>query len=160
MVEVVKGSGKEREKNQIELSGKVRITIRDKTGKIREIDEFDNMITNAGRVYVAKKLYNDASSANAYNYIQIGTGTTSPTVSDTQLQTYYAEGVGTTAYEANYKMRISYLFSFTETVSITESGIFNDAQVSGPNMLARQTFAAKNMANGETLEVVWTVSVG
>lgn len=145
---------------KLKLKGEVQLIIRDRNGKIREIDKFSNVITNVGREYVAKKLYGDSSASDDFTWIQIGTGTAGATVSDTALDVYYSEGQAATAYEADYKMRLSKLFSFTETVSITESGVFNRDHSSSPTMLARQTFSAKNMADGETLEVVWTVAVG
>jgi hypothetical protein len=98
-------------------------------------------------------------ATNFFDYIQIGTGMTGPAPGNTTLETYYAEGAATCAYEADYKAKLAYTFAFAEAKTITESGVF-DGPTPAPNMLARQTFSGKAMLTGESLEVVWTITVG
>lgn len=148
----------EPQENNIKLRGEVEFIHRDKEGKIIERTKIENLIVNKGKEIVAKLI--NGVATNFFDYIQIGTGMTGPAPGNTTLETYYAEGAATCAYEADYKARFSYTFNFAESVTITESGVFDGARVGSPNMLARQTFSGKGMSSGESLEVVWTVTVG
>jgi hypothetical protein len=144
--------------DEIKLSGAVTFVHRGVDGKVKEIDVVKNLIVNKGKEVVAKLI--NGVTTDFFDYIQIGTGTTAPAATDTALQTYYSEGLASRTYEADYRARLAFTFSFAESVTITESGVFDKAKAASPNMLARQTFAGKAMASGESLEVVWTITVG
>jgi hypothetical protein len=142
----------------IKLSGEITFIHRDKDGNVKEIDVIKNLVVNKGKEIAAKLL--NGVVTNFFDYIQLGTGTTAPTLTDTALQTYYSEGAATCAYEADYKAKWSYTFAFSESVTITESGIFDGPHGGAPNIGARQTFSGKPMLIGESLEVVWTMTAG
>jgi len=148
----------EEKREEIKLKGEIEITHRDKDGKVIEKEIVKNLIVNKGKEFAAKLL--NGVVTNFFDYLQIGTGTTGPTVTNTALETYYSEGAAACSYEADYKARLSYTFGFSESVTITESGVFDGPQVGPPNMFARQTFSGKVMSSGESLEVVWTVTAG
>jgi len=146
------------EKETIKLSGEILFIHRDREGNIIEKDRVKNLIVNKGKEIAAKLL--NGVVTNFFNYIQIGTGTAAPTADDTELQVYYAEGQAACSYETDFKAKWAYTFVFSESVTLTESGIFDGPKSSNPNMLARQTFSGKSVSGGESLEVVWTITVG
>ena len=101
----------------------------------------------------------------AYDYIAIGTGTTSPTVNDSALVTQKSRlaGVGTrvTTTYTNDTAQIVVTFShandagLTGTDAISEVAVFYDAAGVTISMLWRQTFTAEllNWDGGDTLEM-------
>jgi hypothetical protein len=157
-VDVVGKEKKEGIAEGIKLTGEITFIHRDKEGNVKEIDVIKNLVVNKGKEIAAKLL--NGVVTNFFDYIQIGTGTTAPVPGNTALETYYSEGAATCAYEADYKAKLSYTFAFSEVVTITESGVFDGPHGGAPNMLARQTFSGKAMGVGESLEVVWTTTVG
>lgn len=141
-----------------QLSGEVELIHRDKDGNIIDKQKIKNLIVNVGKEYVAKLI--NGVVTDPFTYIQIGTGTTAPVSTNTTLETFYAEGSAACSYEADYKARFAYTFNFTESVTITESGIFDGLQATSPHMLSRRTFTGKAMSATESLEVIWTITVG
>lgn len=131
---------------------------------IRE-DEYHNVVTNAGKAAVAGLILNDVS-VDDFDYIAVGTGTTSELATDTTLETEITTGggeraaaVGTrvTTAVTNDTAQLAYTFSFTASFAVTESGVLNAA--SAGDLLCRKTFSAYNVVNGDSLEVTWKVQV-
>ncbi len=148
--------------SRLSLRGDVIIERRDSaTGKVLDREELKNLIVNVGKEKVAKLIGNTESGLNAFGYIAIGEGTTTPTVTDTVLETErvrnYADGGG--SYEANYKCIFEKTFTFGSGVSysITEAGVFNDATVG--DMLDRFTFTVKAVDSDTDLYVKVTITV-
>lgn len=133
--------------------------VRRSTGEVIDIEEKCNTIVNNGLERVAK-LINNVSSTH-FRALAIGTGTTSPTNSDTSLETEYTRATATLSYEADYKAKFTKTFTFGSGVSenITEAGIFDSATVSSSTMLARTTFAAKAVDSDTDLIVTATITV-
>lgn len=152
---------------KVGLSGWIEIKHRDKDGNLIQEIVTPNCLTNAGFAEVAGLITADqASNHTAFDYIAIGTGTTAPSASDTQLEAEItdaggarkaATGTRTTVNVENDTMQLVATFNFTGSKSVTESGVFNAS--SGGVMLCRQTFSAINVANGDSLEVTWKVTV-
>lgn len=124
-----------------------------------------NLVVDAGKAGVASRI-NGAGSESAFTYIAVGTGTTSPTASDTTLETELsADGLSRASATASRvttdvtddSARLVNTFSVTGTQAVTESGMFNAA--SSGVMLARQTFSAINVENGDSLQITWTIDV-
>jgi len=127
--------------------------------------ELKNLVVNAGKAGVASRI-NGAGGEAAFTYIAIGTGTTAPAAGDTALQTEISTGGGAraaatatrvTTSVTNDTAQLQVTFNFTASFAVTESGVFNAA--SAGTMLARQTFTAINVANGDSLQVTWKFQV-
>lgn len=126
---------------------------------------YSNLITNAGFAGVASRI-NGAGSEAAFTYIGIGTGTTSPVVGNTALETEITTGGGarasatasrTTTDVTNDTATLVHTFNFTSSFAVTESGVLNAA--SSGVLLGRQTFSAINVVNGDSLQVTWDFDV-
>lgn len=124
-----------------------------------------NLITTAGKAGVASRL-NGSGAEAAFTYIAIGTGIVAADAADTTLGTEIAANGGqranSTASRAttdttNDTARLVNTFTFTGSYAVTESGILN-AGAAG-TLLARQVFAAINVASGDSLQVTWDVDV-
>ncbi len=126
---------------------------------------FHNLITNAGFAGVASRI-NGSGAEAAFTFIAVGTGTTSPVVGNTTLETELAtDGLSRAAAVASRvttdvtddTARLNNQFTVSGTQAVTESGVLNAG--SGGTLLARQTFSAVNVVDGDTLDVTWDVDV-
>jgi hypothetical protein len=144
-------------KDDIGLKGKIHIVHYGDERVVKEERDIENLIVTTGKVATAKRI-NGTDSLNPFTYVEIGTGTATATAGDSALVTYYKEDAADCSYEASNKAKWISTFSFTESVSVTEAGIFNGAH-SGGTMLARQVFAVLNVENGDSIEITWTVTV-
>ncbi len=129
-------------------------------GKVLSKDTFKNLVVNTGKTQIPK-LVNGLSSA-FFNYIEIGLATNTPSLEDTHLYSPYMEGLATCSYGADYKSIFDYIFTFTESKTITEAGVFNGSYgaVPAPIMLCRGTFAGRDVIALDNLEVKWRTTFG
>jgi len=144
---------KAKPKEPMGMRDRVILTVRDKEGNVKQ--EYDsgwspNGITNAGFASVAGLLLTDVGDTS-YDYIAIGTGTTSFDPTQTALITEIKRKSGTgtrvTSSVTNDTAQLVTTFSSADglsgTSAVAESGVFN-ASSSG-TMLCRQTFSALNI---------------
>ena len=121
------------------------------------------MITNAGMAEVAGLIGTDTQGdVTAFDYIAIGTGTTTPSATDTTLaseqQRAAATGTRVTTSVTNDTLQlVKDAFSFSGSYAITEVGVFNSS--SGGTMLSRSTFSAVNVTSNDTLKVTVKIQV-
>lgn len=112
-------------------TGRIKVTTTYKDGTV-EVDEFNNLITNAG-----KNLLRDALSGAVTNcdikYIAWGSGTTAPAVSQTQLITEAGRKAVTkqTAGGAGVLTTTTYLAPFDANMHIQELGWFAGSAATG-----------------------------
>ena len=143
--------------NSIHPIGDVTLVLRDCEGKIKEKQEFHNLVVTTGCEIIASQL-SDGLIAKP-NYMAIGSGTAEPTKSDTTLgselhRNPFISNATRNGAQVTYKA----LFGAGEgTGAVTEVGIFNDA--SAGTMLNRATFAVVNKAPTDSLEISWTVTI-
>jgi len=154
-------------KEGIGLKGWFKIDHFDKAGNIIETMETPNLITVDGKNEVAELVGTDTTStATAFDYIGVGTGTTAATTADTTLETEVTEngltraaGSGTvvTTTTAGDTFQLANTFSPTSSYAVTESGVLN-ALTTG-ELLCHQTFSAINVTNGDSLAVTWKIAM-
>ncbi len=88
----------------------------------------------------------------AMSHMAVGTGTSTPAVGDTTLQTEVARVALTSVVRSDKK--VTYVGTFgpgVGTGALTEAGIFNAA--SGGDMLSRIGFTVKNKGANDTMTV-------
>ena len=140
-------------KEPMGMRDRVILTVRDKNGNVKH--EYDsgwreNGITNAGMAEVAGLITLDVGGT-AFDYIAIGTGTTSFDPSQTALANEIkrkgATGSRVTTVVTNDTAQYVTTFSSADglsgTSAVTESGVFNAS--TGGTMLCRQVFSALNI---------------
>lgn len=86
-------------KSSLKLKGSFKLILRDHSdccggemedchnGKIVKIQEVNNLVTTVGKEVFARLLANDQTYSGYINYLAVGTGLSSPSVSDTTLET-------------------------------------------------------------------------
>jgi len=148
---------------QVKLSGEFELRhLRD--GQVIDRRIIKNLVVNAGKAAAAGLL--NGVIANFFEHIAIGTGTVAPAAGDTALGAEITTGGGArapgttsrvTTTVTNDTAQIVLTFNFTASFAVTESGVFDS--ISAGTMLCRQTFAAVNVVNGDSLQVTWKIQV-
>jgi hypothetical protein len=137
----------------ISLSGQYRAEIKRGDGTIEELPWFDNLITDLG----LNRLGSDGS-VQVINYVKVGTGTSTPVVTDTSLNAQVAQ-VSLNNYTAlnkgspNYESEITITFIFAQGAvvgNITEVGIGWDT---GTGLFSRALFKD---TNGDPVSITLT----
>ena len=120
--------------------------------------ETENTIMNAGKAEVSGLILTDIGG-NAFDYLAIGTSATAPNATQTALiaQVYRIASTGSqqTTTTTNDTARLTASIAMTASNSLQEAGIFNSS--SAGDMLARTTFSAVNVINGDTLNVGYSI---
>lgn len=114
--------------------------------------------TNAGKAEIAGLII---GSGVAFDSMALGTGTTSFAATSTQLNNEYVRAsatlTNTTTDTAGDTAQFVHEFTFTETLAITEVGIFNHASTG--DLLAGATFAAINVVNTDAIEMTVNIDL-
>ena len=140
----------------LKVLGNLTVTLIDKNGNIKEEHNFKNLVVNTGLLYLTHSLSNTSNGAT-FNYIALGTGTSSPSAANTTLQVEIArQSVGAGAFDYNYWNVQTTFAAGTGTGTITEAGIFN--ATSGGTMLSRTTFTPIVKHASDSLTVSWTIN--
>lgn len=130
------------------------------TGRSAFVLENHNLITNVGHAAANARLSGQGSYSTFVN-VAIGTGATAPAVTDTALGTEITTGGGArgaatatqvTTTVTNDTTQLVKTFTFSASFAVTEEGILDNASTGG-SLLARQTFAAVNVASGDSLQI-------
>jgi len=142
-------------KSLIKISGRLKVILLRK-GKIVEVHESRNLVVNSGLSHIADQL-SASPNQSAMSHMAIGTGTTSPSGSDTSLQNEVARVALSSRSDSGTTITYSATFGVgTGTGAITEAGIFNAG--SGGTMLARSTFGAVNKGSNDVLQIDWEIT--
>lgn len=114
-------------KDGVQFKGDVKCTLLDLNGNVVEVKEYHNVVTSAFKNALAGLMNNEAPFTGIVNYGAIGTGTASPSSSDTVLDTELAR---TTVYERSRSSNVvSLQFYFDPTQgngTLKEFGAFVD----------------------------------
>lgn len=142
--------------DSLKLKGRLAVTVFSEDGSVKEQREFDNLIVNVGKNYLASAVLSAASSP--FTHMAVGTGTTAAAVTDTTLQTELARSAFTTSSRTDNVVSISTTYGAgTGTGALTEAGLFSAS--SGGTMLSRVVFAVVNKGATDTLQINWTITL-
>ena len=168
------------------MMGHAIIEAHDSQGNLIAYRETDNQVVDRGEQCVLKMLFGGAGPAAAgttvctgattlpWTVIAIGTSSNTDNLetdyillNETSSTDGLSRGIATTQTWQNgtgsTATQITLSKTFTNGGSshtIQESGLFNSTTVAGSGMLARQTFSGVTLANGDSITVTWTFSVG
>lgn len=150
-------------KSGLTLKGKFILTLRDLDGNIIKRQEIDNLVVNTGKYVYARLIDGDTTYSGAINYIAVGTGTNSPAITDTTLQTELARTNNILSQtRVNNVVTFEFYFGPTEAIGILkEVGAFIDgtAVVDSGQLFDRQNIdITKTAMNSLTIDLVVTVS--
>lgn len=152
--------------DDVQPQGRITLTHRDSDGNIKNVKHIKNVVTDSGKAGVAKRIA-ETETTTPYDWIAIGTDSTSASSSDTSLGSEITSGGGSRTQDGTTTTEttsvtddtavVDVTFDFTSSFGVEESGLFDAS--SGGTMLARQTFSTINVSNGDSLTVTWKIQV-
>ena len=150
--------------SRFHFSGRLRITVRDiETGKIKKL-EFKNLEVNDGLKLILDKFGEDVSGTpkTGPSYIWIGSGDTSESNTDTDLDTYEAEKALTTYLRSAAEYTCTYSVTFGTADANNEweeAGLANGAHGSG-TLISRIVFTSSKFTktNSQEVTVDWDIT--
>jgi len=147
-------------KENLILSGKLKLVLTDSKGNIKEERNIKNLIVNTGIGHITSRM--TAASAGVMSHMALGSGSSAAAAGDTALGSQLGSRVAFTSAtrSGSNNESIIYIAQFgagAGTGAVTEAGIFN-ASSSG-TMLCRTVFSVVNKGSGDTLQVTWTVTL-
>ena len=147
---------------------KIRInvvaTIRDvKTGKIKRVQKYHNLIPTVGRTAIANWLTNASPSPATLrvNYVALGSNVAAPANGDTQLGTETYRNTVASETNASNVAYITGFFSATETSgTYREAGLFiaGTASANSGTILSHVSINITK-SSSETLTLDWTITI-
>ncbi len=143
---------------KLKVTGDVSFVLRDKTGKIIETKEINNLVVTTGLNYIASRMKD--ATATAMTHMAVGTGSTAAALGNTTLGTEVAASRTALTSTTVSTNTIQYACTFgagVGTGALTEAGVFNAS--SAGTMLCRTVFSAINKAAGDSLTITWTITV-
>lgn len=141
----------------MKMRGDVHLKLFDEFGNLKDERFFKNLIVTAGKEWAASQIDDDNNDPKM-SHMALGTGTTSPVVGNTTLETESARvALSDTTRDAAITTYSASFGAGTGTGAVTEAGIFNDA--SAGTMLSRVTFAAVNKLANDTLAIDWSITM-
>jgi hypothetical protein len=142
--------------DSIKVTGDLKIVVTGPDGKVKEEQEFKNLVVTTGKNFIASRM-KDTTDA-AMSHMAIGTGTTAAAAGDTALGTEAGRvSLTSTTVTTNSVAYVATFPAGTGTGAITEAGILN-ASSSG-TLLCRTVFSVINKGAADTLGITWTVTV-
>lgn len=115
--------------SQFKLKGTFKLTLRDLEGNIIKEQTVSNLVTTAGKEVFARLLAGDTTYSGEINYLAVGTGLSSPSISDTTLETEIERTTAQapTPTRTGASVEYEFLFGASEAIgTLKEVGAFID----------------------------------
>ncbi len=161
--------------------GHIEVTAKDANGDIKAYRQTDNLVVSNGLNATINQLFGSAALAvpgsqltntavSTFKFVGVGTGSTGPVYTDTNLGTQRGNKVSGTVSPISAgggtgmggqivgNWAANRLQNGSGTATITEAGLFDGFANGTSNMYARQTFSAINVASADTLQVTWKIT--
>ena len=142
---------KDKNREAINIKGKLKLIGRDKNGKVVFIKEVPNLITNAGFDFIADVI-GKTTQPSEITHMAIGNGTAGDATATT-LTSETARSAATYAHTAGTKT-FTFTATFTSVVAATEYGCFNASE--NGTMLNTAGFTAITI---DSLQIVATFTL-
>lgn len=144
----------------LKMTGKLDIVVYDENGNVKESVEVPNIVTTAGKTFIASRIAGTSSAV--MGWMEVGTSTQAAAVGDTALilpvsgsRTATTVSGGTPS--ANTVQYVTTFPAGTGTGALTEAGIFN-ASTAG-TLLCRTVFSVINKGASDSMTITWTVTI-
>jgi hypothetical protein len=144
-------------KDNFKISGQVKLVLSGPDGSVKEEQTFKNLVVTTGLGLAAQALGN--GTITVVSHVAVGTDSTAPSAANTALGAEIARtALASTDVTGTVVTYAGTIPAGTGTGALTEAGLLN-AAVAGV-MLSRVTFAVINKGAGDTLGIVWTITLG
>lgn len=140
----------------LKVKGTVQFLLTNSEGKVLENRTVPNLVVLTGKDFITSRM--SGTSSAVMSHLAVGTDGTTPVAGNTAL----GGEVGRQALTSTSAFGPDIVYTAilgpgVGTGSLMEAGVFNAAAAGV--MLCRTTFAVINKGPGDTLQIVWTISV-
>ena len=140
------------------FTGEVHVMLFDENGKLKQEHTSHNLVVSGAKTYLATLAVIDAFMP----YIAVGTNGTPPILSNVALGAEItgvgnSRALGVLSNTSNSWTNQATFAPGNCTGTIQEAGLFTD--LSGGVMFARQVFTPYVKGVGDTLVVIWTITI-
>jgi hypothetical protein len=142
----------------LKIVGRVRAELRGPDGRLKAVEEVENLITTVGRNFIVEQLLASPTAATKPTHMGVGTGTVAPTVGDTTMTAEVRVALTSKTRGTNILTLVGDWAAGSATQANTEAGVWDAA--SAGSLHARATFAAINKGASDTLKITWTWTIG
>lgn len=145
-------------KEHLDVTGTVKLRLHDKEGNLIMSMSTNNLVTTAGKNFIVRKINNDAEDIDS---ISIGSGTTAPTLTDSDVETELANAaVLFQSVDTVNTNEILFTTTFVENVgtgTINEVCLFTDSNI----LVCRTVLSnAFEKTSSDYLTVTWKIKIG
>ena len=149
-------------KENIELKGSVHVKLIGPDGVVKQEHTDHNLVVTVGKTYLATWLAAASQAGKFMSYVGLGTDQTGPASGDVALGAEsvvggYSGQIGVLTSLSNVWTNTCTFAPGNGTDAIKEAGLF-DQSTTG-TIFAHQTFAVYNKAAGDTMIIVWSVTL-
>lgn len=149
---------------KIGIKGHWKFTIRDaKTGKIKRVQEYENLIPTVGRAQLAKALEAALAAIGEIeiNFTSLGTGTTAPSNGDTTLETEtFRKAVASLTSASNVLFVTAFYTAPEVTGTFREAGVhINGTGAVDSGILFSRVAINVTKSVSETLTIDYTITI-
>jgi len=147
--------------DKVGISGHINYVLKDENGNIKEEGSMPNLITTAGKAFIADQLSTTPGSTKM-THMAIGTGTQAAAITDTTLAVANGAELDrnavTSSTDSGAVLTVVGDWAAGDgTGAVTEAGIFNAS--SNGTLLCHSVFSAINKAAGDTLSLSWAITI-
>lgn len=147
-------------KESLSIKGKVKIEIFNSLGELLEERSFNNLVTTAGKSFIARKLVDQVDEERIFS-IGIGSGSTAANIADTELETELANVENSyNIYDELTENTTIHLAKFGQgigTGTINEVGLFTSSNV----LVCRAIVGTPIVkASDQIINISWELTVG
>jgi len=146
----------------IKLTGQVHVMLFDKDGKLKQEHTDHNLIVTAGKTYLMSWLAAASQAGKFMSYVAVGSSSAAPVSGNTTLGAEITGSgnsrvVGTLTSGVQSWTNQATFSPGNCTGTINEAGLFSALSVG--TMFARQTFSTYTKGSGDTLIIIWTITI-
>jgi len=144
--------------DKVNATGELQIVLRDAEGNIKDERTVPNLVVTIGKTVIASRLTGVATAV--MSHMAIGSNNVAPIAANTTLGVELARVALGTAGGAASSNQVTFTATFAAGVgtgAITEAGVLNAATVG--SMLCRTVFGVVNKDVGDSLSIVWVVTI-
>jgi hypothetical protein len=142
----------------IKATGQLKVTVTGPDGAVKDERLLKNLVVTTGLGYIASRMKD--TTQGAMSHMAIGTNSTAAALANTALGAEVSRVALTSTVVTANQIVYSATFSPGSPASLsalTEAGIFNAS--SAGTMLCRTVYPTVNKDVGDTLSVVWTITL-
>jgi len=151
--------------------GRLYLTVIRANGDVEELGLVSmRIVTTAGVRFICDDFNNSTTDVTNMKFHGLGTGATGAVVGDTALQTelttqYLTDNVRPTGTQASATVSTNATYTTVGTITVdaavaaTEWGLLSQAATGGGTLFDRFTFSVVNLANGDSLQSTFVLTM-